>query len=199
MYKRINLGGRTMQENLFSVGDWIVSEYGNVLQVVDLQKYGYYCKSPIGYGTLVYYSEQDLYHLWTLSDAKEGDVIVSYIGKKVSDEAWMCIFKNVESLDEMSVHCYKPFDTDDVCIPEDDDTFTTTRLEPASFKDVQRFMKLLQNRGYYFDKDEMKIKQMGFSWIETEENDRFTLASFQPFDKVLVRHHLHRKDGISLV
>lgn len=185
-------------ERLFKEGDWIVSGQGNVLQVIETPKYGYYCKSPVGYEMPVYYAEQDSCHLWTLNDAKEGDVLASKRLRFVSDDAWMCIFKNVESCDEMSVHCYKPFDTDDVCIPEDDETFTTTRLEPASFKDIQRFMKLLEKRGYYFDKDEYQIKSIETFLIE-DKKDTFTLDDFKPFDKVLVRHHLHRKYGISLV
>lgn len=187
-----------MKEKLFSVGDWIVSEQGNVQQVIEIQKYGYYCQSPVGYETLVYYSEQDYYHLWTLSDAKEGDVLKSKGLSFSSDDAWMCVFKKLESSDGMSVHCYKPYDTDDACIPEDDDTFTTTRIEPASYKDIQRFMKLLQNRGYYFDKDEKRIKPIEIVPIE-DKKDTFTLDDLKPFDKVLVRHAKNPKNGVSLV
>ena len=187
-----------MQENLFSVGDWIVSEQGNVLQVIEIQKYGYYCKSPIGYETLVYYAEQESYHLWTLNDAKEGDVLMSYIDKKVSDDAWMCIFKSIESLAEMSVHCYKPFTDDTVLLPQETDTFTTTCIEPASFKDITRFMNLLENRGYYFDKDEKQVKPRKSFLIE-DKKDTFTLDDLKPFDKVLVRHAKNPKNGVSLV
>lgn len=186
-------------ERLFKEGDWIVSEHGNVLQVAEFSEYGYYCASPVGYETLVYFGEQEDYHLWTLYDAKEGDVLKSKGLNFLGDDAWMCVFKKLESSDGMSVHCYKPYDTDDVCIPEDDDTFTTTCLEPASFKDIKRFIKLLQNRGYYFDKDEKRSKPIELFLIDEDNTDTFTLDDLKPFDKVLVRHHLHRKDGISLV
>ena len=80
----------------FKVGDWVVTSYGKVNQVVSVDKYG------DGY-TLndgVYFSGSwcDMYHLWTIQDAKDGDVLAW------DDSKCIALFKNI--YDEDSFNSY---------------------------------------------------------------------------------------------
>ena len=83
-------------EPKFKVGDWVVTSYGKVNQVVSVDKYG------DGY-TLndgVYFSCSwcDMYHLWTIQDAKDGDVLAW------DDSKCIALFKNI--YDEDSFNSY---------------------------------------------------------------------------------------------
>lgn len=64
-----------MVEPKFNVGDWIVACYGSVNQVIsvdeDVPRY------TLDDGTYFSGSFSDKYHLWTIQDAKDGDVLVS--------------------------------------------------------------------------------------------------------------------------
>ena len=61
----------------FKVGDWVVTDYGKVSQVVSVDNAGDGYTLDDG----VYFSGSwcDMYRLWTIADAKDGDVLVSGI------------------------------------------------------------------------------------------------------------------------
>jgi hypothetical protein len=62
----------------FKVGDWVVTDYGKVSQVVSVDNAGDGYTLDDG----VYFSGSwcDMYHLWTIADAKDGDVLSSIRG-----------------------------------------------------------------------------------------------------------------------
>lgn len=62
-------------EPKFKVGDWVVTSYGKVNQVVSVDKDGDGYTLDDG----MYFSGSwyDVYHLWTIQDAKDGDVLVN--------------------------------------------------------------------------------------------------------------------------
>jgi hypothetical protein len=65
-------------EPTFKVGDWVVTDYGKVSQVVSVDNAGDGYTLDDG----VYFSGSwcDMYHLWTIADAKDGDVLSSIRG-----------------------------------------------------------------------------------------------------------------------
>lgn len=106
-YTSLNVHSKV--EPKFKVGDWIVDDRGNIARIAEIKN--------DSYGTLRYYFEwvngnkSDLmpcfvdnkFHLWTIQDAKEGDVIFSNDGhgsdsieliKSVYDKCinfWFCL------------------------------------------------------------------------------------------------------------
>ena len=60
----------------FKVGDWVVNKYGYVWHVDSFDKKN--CQVSNGEGDDCYFkiSKQDEFHLWTIDDAKDGDVLV---------------------------------------------------------------------------------------------------------------------------
>ena len=58
----------------FKVGDWVVTGYGRVNQVIAVDEDG--DGFTLDNGTYFNGSWKDEYHLWTIQDAKDGDVLV---------------------------------------------------------------------------------------------------------------------------
>lgn len=89
-------------EPKFKVGDWIVDKSGFVLQVLDFSRGIYICDYSC-FST----SCESNYHLWTIADAKDGDVLVcpKYAGDIIPN---IFIFKNIKTKDN-DVFCYCSF------------------------------------------------------------------------------------------
>ena len=73
----------------FKVGDWVVNKYGYVWHVDSFDKK--YCQVSNVKGNDCYFkiSDQDEFHLWTIDDAKDGDMLVC------DDSNTIAIFKNI--------------------------------------------------------------------------------------------------------
>ena len=82
-------------EPKFKVGDWVVNKFGDVWHIDSFDKKNYqvsntngdYCYFPI--------SKQDEMHLWTIEDAKDGDVL--------AEHETIVLFKKIEGL---NIRCY---------------------------------------------------------------------------------------------
>lgn len=82
----------------FKVGDWVVTSYGKVNQVVYVDKYGDGYTLDDG----VYFSGYwcYMYHLWTIQDAKDGDVLAC------DDSKCIALFKNIYDEDYFTFNSY---------------------------------------------------------------------------------------------
>lgn len=63
-------------EPKFKVGDWVIKN-GIVAQILDKQKYGFVGLDIDGKDFFCNYGHTDSMHLWTINDAKDGDVLVN--------------------------------------------------------------------------------------------------------------------------
>jgi len=80
---RWELVGKLVDKNgpKFKIGDWIVceaGEYTSTLQIIDI-KSGYYWFHDDSYLPVV---DEDCLHLWTIQDAKDGDVLIDKSGSR---------------------------------------------------------------------------------------------------------------------
>lgn len=80
-------------EPKFKIGDWIVSNghliYGNsLMRIVKVGLTDYLCRYCNGQATYCRGFIDKSYHLWTIQDAKDGDVLACESG-------WICIFKKL--------------------------------------------------------------------------------------------------------
>ena len=93
-------------EPKFNVGDWIVNEQGEIAHIIDMHKdcYGmerYYIEflDGIKTDTIVCFVDED-FHLWTLQDAKKGDVVAYKGNIKYSNGVKyerICLFNNLDN------------------------------------------------------------------------------------------------------
>lgn len=146
----------------FKVGDWVVTSYGKVNQVVSVDKYG------DGY-TLndgMYFSGSwcDMYHLWTIQDAKDCDVLAW------DDSKCIALFKNI--YDEDSFNSY-------VFVGGCTGTFESRQsyhdiegAHPATKEQRDLLFQKMHEAGYEWDaekKELIKIEQKPASWSKYDE------------------------------
>ena len=81
-------------ESKFKVGDWIINSVGALRHILDVNKTGY--QTDKGWLTRDYYEK--CFHLWTIQDAKDGDVLCC-------ENGWTCIFKSLNS-NSFSSYCF---------------------------------------------------------------------------------------------
>ena len=86
-------------EPKFKVGDWVVNKYGVVWHIDSFDKKNYQVSNGNEYNYFPI-SKQDEMHLWTIQDAKDGDVLVCKGDIKNSNGIKyerICLFKNLDN------------------------------------------------------------------------------------------------------
>lgn len=141
----------------FKVGDWIVNNddksIGQITEILydeeDPEIYGY--NHTNGYFANVF--EKD-YHLWTIEDAKPGDVLMCESG-------WTCIFKDLDLFNEMfSSYCFMATDLDFMPYSSECHTLDSRvngKLTPATEKQHKLFFKKMKDNGYGWDPDKKEL------------------------------------------
>ena len=146
----------------FKVGDWVVTSYGKVNQVVSVDKYG------DGY-TLndgVYFSGSwcDMYHLWTIQDAKDCDVLAW------DDSKCIALFKNI--YDEDSFNSYGFVGCCTGTFESRQSYHDIEGAHPATKEQRDLLFQKMHEAGYEWDaekKELIKIEQKPASWSKYDE------------------------------
>jgi hypothetical protein len=86
-------------EPKFKVGDWVILTVGELsatLQItnIDINKELYWFND----GSVLPFADEEYLHLWTIKDAKDGDILACNNG-------WACIFKRLND-NLFSSHCF---------------------------------------------------------------------------------------------
>ena len=156
-------------EHKFKVGDWIIHnkniELANSLMLVN-GKYNnnYLCKYIDG--QLSYNIEfiDKNYHLWTIQDAKDGDVLVASDGS---------IFLFKCTIDCACKHYVALTDDGVVNFNEGLEHYweTSIAVHPATKEQRDTLMKAMADEGYTFDfeKKELKKIEQNTAWSEEDE------------------------------
>ena len=167
-------------EPKFKVGNWYQctkSFYGK--GVIFTKNTAYYCaqkgclQDEYGCHIAIVKDLYDNFKLWTIQDAKDGDVIFY-------DEGWICIFKCIHGI------WYSSY-----CFVTDDGEFHTGyerhaidstihgNAHPATKEQRDILMKAMNDAGYKWNTETKTLGKL----IES----KFDPKTLQPFDKVLVR------------
>ena len=77
-------------EPKFKVGDWVVNKFGDSFHIDSLDKKNYQVSNGKGNYNYFPISKQDEMHLWTIQDAKDGDVLAAH-------ECYV-VFKEIDGL-----------------------------------------------------------------------------------------------------
>jgi len=132
-------------EPKFKAGDWVVTRYGTASQVISVDE------DVNGY-TLddgVYFSGTwcNSYHLWTIKDAKEGDVLAG----KIDGDSYILIYKQIkDGWIETYGHYYDSVDR--FCVPSQ----LFCRDVKGAFRPATK-----EQRDLLFQ----KIKESGYEWV----------------------------------
>ena len=143
----------TKSEPKFHPGDWVVSDYNNVgyIESISGTKYNLRCKDGYHENISVEYIDR-YWHLWTIQDAKDGDLI--YVSTEI--KGIQAIFHKFEN-GIIYFHC-------NLC-----SDFMQSGYEPSGdVKSVhpllkarhQKFFQKMEEAGYEWDSEKKELKKM---------------------------------------
>lgn len=173
----------------FHEGDCIVNRFGDVWHIDSVDKKNYQVSDGKGNYNYFPISKQDEMHLYTIEDAKAGDVI--YSRHNTESFEWIGIFKSLDK-ENKGVHFYGFWNnvtkTFKVCgnglfVSYDD-------FSPATKEQCDTLEKAMADAGYTFDFEKKELKKIdddkvvikkGEKPTEWSENDDIMLYSIIDF------------------
>ena len=146
LYNPSNTG---KNEPKFKVGDWVVNKFGDSWHIDSLDKKNYQVSDGKGNYNYFPISKQDEMHLWTIQDAKDGDVLAAH-------ECYV-VFKEIDGLN-IKCHCTyhylglnPSFYIDTL---QNKDAFL-----PATKEQRDTLMKAMNDAGYEWDTEKKELKK----------------------------------------
>lgn len=160
-------------EPKFHEGDWITHNTANfVFKVINVGSNGYEVVNRENYKKTISFDNEDKYHLWTIQDARDGDVLVN--GNEI-----IVIFKennfNQKDLSGcMFVHC-------SLCNKKGY-WYTIGGINPSDYVPATKeqrnaLMKVMTDAGYTFDFEKKELKKIEQKPAEWSEEDEKTLKN----------------------
>lgn len=140
-------------EPKFKVGDWIVDKFGFTQQVLDFRGGIYTCT----YNSFTTDSESN-YHLWTIQDAKDGDVLVA------SDESVFIYSGSTNTYAQFYIALSKYGDFNTKGGNWEDKNF----VKPATKEQRDSLMKAMADAGWEFDFEKKELKKIPNALEECE-------------------------------
>lgn len=153
-------------EPKFKVGDWIVSNFNTVCYVESISEKNYYLQLTNGFHERMSINYVDRnFHLWTIADAKDGDVIFY-------DDGWTCIFKNIHGI-WYSSYCFITADGEFHTGYERHavDAKLNGNANPATKEQRDILMKAMANAGWEFDFEKKELKKISQHIVSAEAKE----------------------------
>ena len=173
----------------FKVGDWLVYNDGNTfclgkkeVQIQAVEKDSYiFTQDGSGFHKFI----DDHCRLWTISDAKDGDILSA----KIDGDDYILIFKQIkDGWVETYGHYYITIDK--FCAPTQ--MFCRNyqgRLYPATQEQYRTLFKKMHDDGYEWDVDKKELRKI---------KSHYNIANFKPRQWVLVRDCDNQVWGLSM-
>ena len=162
-------------EQKFKVGDWVVCEVtGSVYQIKNcieiLRNHEYWY--GLTNGDYIGSDEVIHYHLWTLEDAKDGDVLY------FSDET-IVIFKDLYNATTFHSYCHIEDGLFDVSKDEMPDWWEGKGFRPATKEQCDLLFQKMKEAGYEWDAKKKELKKIEqTTWSEEDEHWRQKAIDF---------------------
>ena len=159
----------------FKVGDWIASNLSNsnnLLCIIGVDETNYEVVTPQGSTGVPFIRYIDKhYHLWTIQDVNDGDVI--RLGKVTA------IFKKYIGQEKCICYCsfYKDGGFEIPIENDEDNVYGCYNATPTTKEQRDSFMKIMNDAGYEWDAKKKELNK----------KEKFDPKTLKPFDKVLVR------------
>lgn len=180
----------------FKVGCWIINNDKRIAiptQILEIEKYGYVTSR----GYTSFDKVKTDYHLWTIQDAKDGDVLVyeDEIFMLKSFALWHKIIYHCCYDDRLHVHSiYESLKKEDF-----------EKIVPATKEQRDLLFSKMKEAGYEWDAEKKELRKIEQKHTEWSEDDDWMLnvccnavdAYREPVDKLIVKHWLNSlKDRI---
>ena len=167
-------------EPRFKVGDWIITPENKVLQITSIEGTSYRFNNESHYWEFCYCDEQC--HLWTIEDAKDGDVLaLSWLEDKNLWEK-IIIFKKYHSEGVKGI-CSMP------CVEGYGNTFKNGKMaftEKVPYYSKTKTYNLHPATKEQRNQKKKKIKEAGYEWdTEKKELKELVEPKFKVGDKIV--------------
>ena len=158
-------------EPKFKVGNWYqCTKYFFGRGVTFNKNTAYYCakegclKNEFGCHIAIVKDLYDNFKLWTIQDAKDGDVLVSESTCGIN--TWYCIFKSLDGDESMTVYCYLArdgrFETKkELCF--DKDPYNT---KPATKEQRDILFQKMHKAGFEWNADKKELKKINNTYCD---------------------------------
>lgn len=177
------------QKPKFNIGDWIVSDLDDVnedfrlCKIIDTEDGCYVIQSDKGCKGYNFFEiwESD-YHLWSIKDAKDGDVLAT--------DSWLYIFKDTNNKAIIQFHCTCPINGKPYkwCFSSDNsylDIYVDANIHPATKEQRDLLFQKMCEEGFEWDVDKKELKKIGMKSVWGEEDEKMLIDCFNV---------LHRSD-----
>lgn len=140
-----------MVEPKFHKGDFIKHNKANIIcKVISVNSGSYFVENIETGGRIELFNAEQNFHLWTIQDAKDGDVLVCESG-------WTCIFKTLVNNETFSSYCFM----------DNTKWFSETGSECHTLK--EEFVKAYNGKIYPATKEQRdllfaKMRESGYKW-----------------------------------
>lgn len=164
-------------EPKFKVGDWIVQENIGVYKVIEVCESWYEVIDIEDNHYSISFDKEYMCHLWTIQDAKTGDVLVCKGNIKYSNGVKyerICLFNNLDKAFFTLVKTSNYVETYDIDVNIDYPDNTV----PATKEQREILFMAMANASYEWDaekKELKKIEQKPAEWSEEDEDIRDTI------------------------
>jgi len=161
-------------EPKFKVGDWVVTSYGKVNQVVSVDK----DENGFTLDDDTYFSGswKDNYHLWTIQDAKDGDVLavenMIFIYKTV-------LASHVVSYCKLFNNKFELFNDARTCCEGN------SKIHPATKEQHDLLFQKMKEAGYEWDSEKKELKKIEQSTIEEVNGEDYGIDSLYHAQRIL--------------
>lgn len=162
----------------FKAGDWIASidDEGDVSteKIVSFTRHKVLLVDTNGCHTEYPKSELNGYHLWSVADAKDGDILMSDKGNP------FIFYEDRIRAGYHNIIAYCGITTMEIfCESSRNECWTYgTSLKPATKEQRDLLFAKMKEAGYEWDADKKELKKI---------QPHYDIKNFQPFDKVMVR------------
>lgn len=148
----------------FKAGDWVVYEGLTYLVIKDVAEYTLKpCGSDLSQEVVVCYADEDKLHLWTIKDAKDGDVLFT---RSTTGSSHIFIFKNID--ENNNGKCYYGCDSEDsskdgfIARKYDFDAMVTNCI-PATKEQRNTLFAKMHEAGYEWDAEKKELKKIDWN------------------------------------
>ena len=142
-------------EPMFKVGDWLVqNERRNIIKVVDTTPLDYKVVDILGYHHIITDDcIENNYHLWTIQDSKDGDVLVF-------KQNYPFIYNGHYNTFYVGAHCGVSYEAKKFYIARENGWAILEGVYPATKEQRDALMKAMADVGYTFDFEKKELKEI---------------------------------------
>lgn len=138
--------------NKFNVGDWVVNKLGDVWHIDSIDTKNYQISDGKGNYNYFPISKQDEMHLWTIGDAKAGDVLIS------EDDCPFIYAGNHIYIKYLTAYCGIT-NNGEFKISDKTELWTNDNVKPATKEQRDFLFSKMKETGYEFDFKKKELKK----------------------------------------